>query len=145
MDTLENIVFSPLKIIQTPKGAVKKNIQVDSNTFFGFGESYFSEIFEQDIKGWKKHKEMILNLTVVSGEVTFVFYDDRDKENPKFEEYTIGDQNYARITVPSNIWFAFKGIASPKSIIHNLSSILHDDLEVETLPLDQKQFPYEWK
>jgi dTDP-4-dehydrorhamnose 3,5-epimerase len=145
MDQLSNILVTNLKVIQTPKGCVKKNIQEDSSSYFGFGESYFSEVFIHDIKGWKRHKEMILNLTVVFGDVKFVFYDDRDKDNPIITEYTIGDSNYCRITVPTNIWFSFKGLNSPKSIIHNFSSIVHDDNEVEVIPLDsQNRIPYEW-
>ena len=46
----------------------------------------------------------------------------------------IGEDNYARITVPPNIWFGFKGVSSKTSFILNISDLSHDPSEVERKP-----------
>ena len=60
----------------------------------GFGELYFSEVNFGEIKAWKKHKKMVMNLIVPCGEVKFVFFDDR--KNPiitnRFQEIVISKE-----------------------------------------------------
>ena len=76
---IEGIQITPLKILKNPSGDVMRGIRSDENQFEGFGEVYFSKILSDKIKGWKYHKEMTMNLIVISGEVKFVVFDDRKK------------------------------------------------------------------
>ena len=70
---------------------------------------------------------MKLNLVVPFGTVKFVFY----SENKNiFKVIKIGEKNYSRITVPPKIWFGFKGLSKPESIVLNLANIQHDDKEI---------------
>ena len=72
----------------------------------------------KDIKAWKKHKIMTLNLVVISGLIKFVFYDDRiGSSKGNFSEFLLGpDNNYSRLTVPPEIWMGFQGCQSGKNI-----------------------------
>jgi len=136
---IDNISLQPQQVIQTSGGEVLKIIDKDANNFYEFGEAYFSTIFPNKIKGWKKHKTMILNLVVPIGEVRFVFTDDGIHN---FRTETIGDSNYCRITVPPNIWFAFQCVSTVKSFVLNISNIKHDPEEVEIRDLDY--FNFKW-
>ena len=74
---------------------------------------------------------MTMNLVVPIGEVYFVFYDENLQ---KFQDITIGINNYSRLTIFPGIWFAFKGLSKTPSMIVNFSNIEHNDLEVEKKP-----------
>jgi dTDP-4-dehydrorhamnose 3,5-epimerase len=130
--------LTPLLTIQTPGGSVKHAMKQTDPGFFGFGEAYISTVENGAIKGWKRHTRMTCNLVVVSGLVKFVV----QESNGNFFEYTIGDSNYARLTIPAGLWFAFCGVAETDSLVLNISNQPHDPEEAKTKPLEK--ISYEW-
>lgn len=92
--------------------AIKKS---DSG-FSGFGVAYFSLVAVGVAKAWKKHARRTMNDIVPVGTVRFVFCVDGVQD---FRIEDIGDDRYARITVPPGIWFGFQGKADPKSLVLN--------------------------
>ena len=133
-------IFKP-KIIDVKNGDIYKVIQKEHEFFRGFGELYFSSIKFNKIKGWKLHKKMNMILVVPYGLVKFVF--SKNKHEP-FKEISIGSnkKNYKIISVPSNIWFAFKGYGKPYSLVCNFSDIIHSPSEV--IKCDLSEIPYNW-
>lgn len=83
----------------------------------------FSTIIKDEIKGWKKHSKMILNLVVPIGTIQFVIYDDRAKSSTYKQFFTIklSQENYQRLTVPSGVWMAFKGIGEDLNMLFKFS------------------------
>ena len=133
---LNSIIVTDLNRITVSGGDVLHAMRTDSPGYNGYGESYFSIIEPGAVKAWKKHSEMTLNLVVPLGMVRFVFTDgDGD-----FLIKEIGEQNFARLTVPPGIWFGFKGLGSGESLILNISNILHDPEEVERK--ERHEMPY---
>ena len=110
--------------------ARNKNV---SNGFESFGEAYFSKIKLKYIKGWKKHKERQIfkkNLVVPYGRVIFIVCVKKDKnQENKFITYDLSDENNHRLTIPTDTWFAFKGLSDPFSLILNIASIVHDPMK----------------
>jgi dTDP-4-dehydrorhamnose 3,5-epimerase len=139
MSVLNTIEITSLSRISTPNGDVLHALKNDDKEFFGFGEAYFSWINIDTVKAWKKHNAMSMNLIVPYGNVRFVFYDE-STNNYRVEE--IGDKRYARLSVPSGIWFGFKGLFSPSSLILNIANIKHEAYEVQKLA--QTNFNYDW-
>lgn len=138
------IITTPLKIIKLPKGNILHGMKVTDKGYAGFGEAYFSTVIKDEIKAWKKHKVMTLNLIVPVGSVKFVVYDQR-QASPTFgifNEYTISKENYYRLTVPPEVWFGFKGLGDTLNMILNIASIPHDPSEVERL--DLLDINYNW-
>lgn len=133
---MDGITLTPLKQIQHPKGDVFHAMKVSDNGFFGFGEAYLSTINKSDIKGWKKHTEMTLNLVVVIGEVEFVAHNGID-----FFSVKISKGNYQRLTVKPGLWLAFRGLSS-ENILLNLANIEHNPDESQSVNLDF--FNYNW-
>ncbi len=139
---LNDILLTELQKISTKGGDVFHGMKSYDVGYEGFGEAYFSWINTGEIKAWKKHKRMTMNLIVPVGNVKFVFYGVGETGLKEFKVEKIGNENYKRITVPPGIVFGFQGISAKKSLILNIASIPHDPSEVERLMLDD--IDYAW-
>ena len=139
--TIPGVSTTPLSIIDTKGGAVLHAIKSSDNGFSGFGEAYFSTIEHNAIKGWKRHKEMVLNLIVPIGSVRFVLYDDRKNQINQFQEIVLSlTGEYARLTVPPMVWVGFQGLDHQSSLVLNIASIEHSPEEIERKGLDEIKF-----
>ena len=127
---MDGVTLTPLKQITHPKGDIFHAMKASDDGFSGFGEAYFSTVNQGEVKGWKKHTEMTLNLVVVIGEIEFVVYDDN-----RFYGVKLSKNNYQRLTVEPGLWLAFRGLDSENMLL-NLSSIEHDPNESENVDLD---------
>ena len=130
--SLDSICVTSLQRIPTPGGDVLHAMKQSDTGYAGFGEAYFSCIDAGAVKAWKRHTRMTMNLVVPVGRVLFVFNVD-DEDGFRIEE--IGEDRYARLTVPPGIWFGFKGLASPQSLLMNLANIPHTPAEVNRCPV----------
>jgi dTDP-4-dehydrorhamnose 3,5-epimerase len=135
---VDGVVLTPLKQIHNPKGDIFHAMKESDKGFDGFGEAYFSTINKNNVKGWKKHTEMTLNLVVVSGEIEFVVYDENSKT---FFNVILSQDNYQRLTIKPNLWMAFKGLKENNMLL-NLASIEHNPSE--SVNLDLQEIEYEW-
>lgn len=135
---MDGVVLTLLKQIHNPKGDIYHAMKKSDDGFDGFGEAYFSTIHQGDIKGWKKHTKMTLNLVVPVGEIEFVIYDENIKE---FFSVKISQDNYQRLTVKPNLWMAFRGMQE-NSILLNLASIEHNPDEASNIEISK--ISYEW-
>lgn len=141
---IEGLIISQLKIIPGEKGNILHALKKSEANFIEFGEAYFTFVNENIIKGWKKHKQMTLNLVVPIGMVKFVFYDDRkvSKTFNQFFEITLSQKNYKRITVKPGIWMAFKGLGNDNNLVLNIASIEHNPND--TIDCDVEKINYKW-
>lgn len=133
---MDGVILTPLKQIHHPKGDVFHAMKQSDVGFDGFGEAYFSTIHQGDIKGWKKHTKMTLNLVVPIGEIEFIVYNEKE-----FFTVKLSSKNYQRLTVQSGLWMAFRGIGESNMLL-NLASLEHDPEEAINQPLDV--IPYAW-
>jgi len=143
---IDGVLITPLKKIQHPKGDIFHVIKKSSDGFSGFGEIYISTIKVNEVKGWKKHHEMALNLVVPNGEIRVVIFDERDSSptKGKFQEVVLSvKNNYSRLTIPPKLWVAFQGISTDINMLINIADIEHDKNEASTLGLEE--ICYSWK
>ena len=133
---MDGVTLTPLKQITHPKGDIFHAMKASDDGFSGFGEAYFSTVNQGEVKGWKKHTEMTLNLVVVIGEIEFVVYDDNS-----FYSVKLSKNNYQRLTVEPGLWLAFKGV-SAENMLLNLASIEHNTNESKNV--DMCGFNYDW-
>ena len=120
---INNIVLSPLKIIDNTKGDILHGIKCSDVGYGGFGDAYFSKINPSEIKGWNRHKLMTLNLIVPV-------------------EIELSLQNYQRLTIPPGLWVGFQNMNKKQSLVLNIADMEHDPEEKETKDLDQ--IDYTW-
>lgn len=135
-ESVKGVLLTPLKQIFHPKGDIYHAMKKSDIGFSGFGEAYFSTIHKGDIKGWKKHTQMTLNLVVPVGEIEFVVYDGND-----FFSTKLSQTNYQRLTVAPDLWVAFRGVGETNMLL-NLANMEHDPSEALNLALDE--IPYAW-
>jgi len=140
---IKGVILTPLKQIYHPKGDVFHAMKKSDMGFTNFGEAYFSTVHAGDIKSWKKHLRMTLNLIVPVGEIRFVLYDDRELSPTLGETMSveIGLENYLRLTVPPGVWMAFEGLGEGLNLLLNVADMEHDPDEVERAELEK--FRYE--
>ena len=141
---IDGVIFTPLSIIDTKGGDVLHAMKSGDPGFFGFGESYFSTIESDAIKGWKFHHEMVLNLVVPVGCVRFVIFDNRkgSKTEGRFGDFVLSRKNYGRLTVPPKLWVGFQGIDVQDSLLLNIASIPHDS--DESISRELNEIDYDW-
>lgn len=135
---MDGVILTPLKQIYNPKGDIFHAMKKSDSGYDGFGEAYFSTIHKGDIKGWKKHTKMTLNLIVCLGEIRFVVYDDLKDE---FFSVKLSHQNYQRLTIKNGLWMAFCGIGKNNMLL-NIASIEHDPNEANVIGLSE--IKYNW-
>jgi len=138
--SLDDILLTPLKRIETVGGDVIHALRKSDDGFYGFGEVYFSWVEHGAVKAWKFHTRMNLNIVVPVGEVRFVFHLTNQKNY--FRTENIGEKQNVRLTVPPGIWFGFQGIASCRSLLMNLADMVHDPDEILRKPVSN--FNYNW-
>ena len=136
---MDGVILTPLKQIYHPKGDIFHAMKKSDIGFDGFGEAYFSTINQNDIKGWKKHTKMTLNIVVPVGNIEFVVYDENSKE---FFSTKLSHNNYQRLTIKAGLWMAFKGLDKYNMLL-NLASIEHDPNEAINIGIEE--IKYGWK
>ena len=134
----DKVILTPIDRIKVEGGDIIRNIRAGDLGYTNFKETYYSFINFRKKKGWKKHKEMTLNLTCPHGEVNFVFSEDLKN----FESIILNDKNLLRITINPGIWVAFEGLTKPFSIVNNVADMIHDEDEIERKNL--KEVNYCW-
>ena len=132
---LADIQVTPLKRIPNVGGDVLHAMKQSDVGYGGFGEAYFSWASAGAVKAWKRHMQMTMNVVVPVGQVRFVFRCIDADNVEEFRVEDIGEERYARITVPPGVWFGFQGLGSKDSLVMNVASIPHDPNEVERLSL----------
>lgn len=138
IDALDGVLLTPLKVIQDEKGSVLHALKNIDPGFSGFAEAYFSSVNKGIIKGWKKHLQMTMNLIVITGEIKFIAYDDRESSQTKksFGTVTLSRNNYFRLTVPPKVWVSFQGLGS-ENILLNIANLTHNPNEAVNIELDE--------
>jgi dTDP-4-dehydrorhamnose 3,5-epimerase len=134
VEILDAVKVTALNRISHSKGDVLHFIKSNDPCFVGFGEAYFSFVHPGEVKGWKKHLLMTMNVVVPIGGVRFFIYDQGRRAS---WDYYVGENNYVRLTIPPCYWVAFEGVGDKTNLVLNLSDIQHDPTEALTAPLSQ--------
>jgi dTDP-4-dehydrorhamnose 3,5-epimerase len=142
---IEDVIITPLKIIDVLNGDVLHGLKATDSCYDGFGEAYFTTINSGAIKAWKRHHKMTMNLIVPTGVVRFVLFDDRHsiKSNGYFQQVVLSRKHYFRLTIPPMIWVGFQGQDNKESTILNIANIQHQANEVDQK--DKKEINFNWE
>jgi dTDP-4-dehydrorhamnose 3,5-epimerase len=143
--SIVGVQLTDLKQIKTEKGAIYHAMKSSEETFKSFGEAYFSFVEPNEIKAWKTHQQMVLNLVVPIGSVKFVLFDQREDSSSHgktFEVTLSPEDNYKRLTIPPKVTFGFKGIGEKTNLVLNMASIEHRPDEM--VNIDKDQIKYNW-
>lgn len=133
MTSIEGVSITPLRKIHNPKGDIFHVLKSTEDLFLGFGEAYFTTVNHGDLKGWKQHTKMVMNLVVPVGKVAFHFYNEYFSKSICINA---GERDYVRLTVQPGIWMAFEGLAEGLNLVLNIASIPHDPKEAINVAID---------
>lgn len=144
---INGVAVEPLRQIEDSRGAVLHMLRCDSPGFTGFGEIYFSLVYQNIVKAWKRHKVMTQHFAVPVGQIRLVLYDDRpfSPSQGQINEYLLSrPDHYHLVRIPPLVWYGFQGLAATPSLVANLTDLPHDPQEVEHLPVNSPYIPYIW-
>lgn len=141
---IDGLILKTQKNIYHEKGNILHALKLSDVEYKGFGEAYFSSVINGQIKGWKKHTIMFMNILVPVGSVRFVIYDDRKNSSTykNYNEIELSKKNYQRMTIPPNVWVAFQGTSKSENLVLNIASIEHDP--EESINIDLDKIKYDW-
>lgn len=142
---IEGVKLYPLKHIIVPKGDIYHALKSTDEGYVGFGEAYFSQIEAGEVKGWKRHNRMTLNIVVPVGTIKFVIFDDR-RESASFGEFyeimLSSDYNYQRLVLAPGLWMAFQGVGEGISILMDIIPEPHTPDEASRKDLSEINYPF---
>ena len=146
-EEIEGVVIQPLRQIIDNRGAVLHMMRNDSELYEKFGEVYFSEILPGVVKAWRMQTQKTQNLAVPINKIRLVIYDSRlhSKTHGKIKEYELGrPNNYNLIHIPPMLWYGFQCLAGETALVANCANYPHNPDEIESLPYDSDQIPFQW-
>jgi dTDP-4-dehydrorhamnose 3,5-epimerase len=143
---IEGVQVVPLRRIPDERGTVHHMLKHTDPHFKEFGEIYFSTVYPGVVKAWHRHREMTLNYACVFGRVKLVLYDERDGSPTRGNllEVFLGEDNYALVVIPPDVWNGFKGMSAPHAMVANCSTHTHDPARSTRLDPFTNHIPYEW-
>lgn len=143
---ISGVLVVPLRQIPDERGKIMHMLRCDAPHFERFGEIYFSVSYPGVIKGWHRHKTMVLNYAVVSGMIKLVLYDDRADSSARGEvmELFVGEDNYCLVKIPPGVINGYKTIGVKPSILANCATEPHDPAEMERFDPFGPTVPYDW-
>lgn len=143
--SIDGVSVVPLARIPDERGTIYHMLRRTDPHFVEFGEIYFSSIYRGVIKGWHRHRLMVLNYACVRGRIKLVLYDERPDSPSKghIQEEFLGPDDYSLVVIPPGIWTGFKGMAE-ESLVANCASLPHDPSNTERLDPSSDRIPYDW-
>jgi len=141
---IEGVLVTALRRIEHPKGDLLHALKRSAPGYAGFGEAYFSSVLANEVKGWKRHRRVTLNLVVPVGKIRFTLHDRRAGSATEggCDALTLGSEHYARLTVPPGIWVAFAGVSPGPNLLLNVADEEHDPQEADNAAL--AAFEFRW-
>ena len=142
---IDGVKVVPLKRISDERGMVMHMLRSDAPHFAGFGEVYFSVVYDGVVKGWHLHSKMTLNYACVAGAVKVGLYDERagSPTRGKTMELVLDETDYRLVVIPPGVWNGFRGLDG-RSIVANCASIPYDPAEIARRDPFDKSIPFDW-
>jgi len=127
-----------ITVITDKKNTIKKYYRDGDNIIKPPREVYTSTIHRNEIRAWKRHKLVFVNLSVILGEIRVI----STLDLKKFQIANVSAYSDSLITIPPGIWYGFKGI-SEEAMIINLASEVHSEEELERISAQLGNFDWE--
>jgi len=142
---IDGVQVIPLRRIPDERGTVHHMLKSTDPHFDTFGEIYFTTVYRGAVKGWHRHRDMVLNYACIWGRIKLVLFDDRDGSPTEGElmERFIGSDDYSLVIIPAGVWNGFKGM-DEVSIVANCATLPHDPSRSDRLDPFENDIPYDW-
>ena len=142
---IEGVKVIPLRRIPDERGTIFHVLRRSDPHFVEFGEIYVSSVYRDAVKGWHRHRDMMLHYACVHGRVKCVVFDDRETSATRggLMEVFLGPDSYNMLVVPPELWNGFKGLADI-SLVANACTHAHDPTRSDRKDPYTSSIPYDW-
>lgn len=146
---IEGVQIKKLRVIPDERGRLMEILRADDQMFKKFGQVYMTTTYPGVIKGWHYHKKQEDNITVISGMLKVVLYDDRENSSTRGQvnEFFAGVHNPILIHVPVGILHGWKCISESEAIVINIVTEKYDYKAPDEYRIlyNSEQIPYDWE
>ena len=145
---IEGVAVKPLKWIPDERGKLMEILRRDDAVFEEFGQVYITTCYPGVVKGWHYHELQADNMAVVKGMAKVVLYDPRDGSATRglVNEFFIGDDNPALVSIPAMIVHGFKACGTEPAYIVNTVTVPYNHQQPDEFRIDpfDNDIPYDW-
>lgn len=147
VESIDGVEVVPLPQFPDERGAVYRMIRATDPHFRGFGEVYFSIVYPDVVKAWKRHRIATVNFACPVGSVTVALYDDRPGSPTRgaVGDIVLAPDRYSLLVIPAGVWHGFKGMSEPMALLVNCATEVFDSEEFERIPPFAPAIPYVWR
>lgn len=139
---IDGVRVVPLDVIPDERGCVRHFIRSDDFDFERFGETYITEVYRGVTKAWHGYPAKRIHYCVVRGMVKLALYDSRSL-SPTFQQFStvfVGEQNYARVTIPPGVFNGFKGLTDAIVVVTASEPFSEEGI----IRFPKEYFDYDW-
>ena len=143
---IDGVKVVPLRQIIDERGKIMHMLKRTDPHFIEFGEIYFSCAWPGVIKAWHIHTTMTVNNAILSGRAKLVMYDLRQNSPTRgvLQEVFFGDDHHCLVQIPPGIANGYKAYGDKLVIMANCATEPHRADEMQRLPYDTLEIPYDW-
>jgi dTDP-4-dehydrorhamnose 3,5-epimerase len=145
---IDGVTVRKLRSIPDERGRLMEILRADDPEFSKFGQVYVTTAYPGVVKAWHSHKLQDDNMTVLSGMVKIVLYDDRADSPTKgvVNEFFIGKHNRVLLHIPKFVWHGFKCISAREAMIVNIVTECYNYERPDEYrkPPHDSDIPYDW-
>ena len=147
--TIDGLNIKRLTLQQDARGGL---VELFSNEWKYHAASlcyaYSVSVEPRALRGWVLHKKQDDRIVVLSGCLTWAFYDDRP-ESPTYKLlnlFTFGERDRQLFTIPAGVYHAVKNVSQAEAIFLNFPSLPynHADPDKYRLPLKNELIPFDF-
>jgi dTDP-4-dehydrorhamnose 3,5-epimerase len=148
LGAIPDVQVRDLELVPNERGHLLEIARNDDDWFPGFGQVYATSTEPGIIKGWYRHTHQADTLTLVSGHIRLVLFDDRTGSTSRGVTQTVemGLDRPCLVVIPALIWHGFQNTGATPALIVHVNSVPFDFAEPdeERRDVDDPSMPNCW-
>ncbi len=146
---IDGVKTKTLKVIPDERGRLMEILRSDDEIYEKFGQVYMTTVKPGVVKAWHYHKMQRDNFCCVKGRVRIGLYDARG-DSPTFGktmDITVSLEEPKLISIPTNVYHGFKGMADEESVVINTPTEPYNHAKPDEYRVDafKNNIPFDWK
>ena len=146
---IDGLDFRRLPPIEDERGAVTEIFRLD----WGFHPEPLPQVYHVQarpgsIRGWVMHQRQLDRIAMLSGTITWAFYDDREGSPTRgnLVVRTFSDLNRMLLSIPPGVWHASKNVGITDATFINMPNhaYAHDNPDKYRIPISTPLIPFDF-
>ena len=146
---IQGVKIKVLKPNADERGYLQEILRSDDEVFKKFRQVYMTTVKPGVVKAWHYHRLQRDNFCCVKGRIQIGLYDARE-DSPTFGKtmnIIASLEEPKLVSIPSNVYHGFKGIAEEESIVINTPTEPYDHAKPDEYRVGayKNDIPYDWR